>query len=238
MSGPSASSFVLLVILSTLFIGATSASQDAEPTASLTSTAHTHPRIDPKHLWHLDLPAKLMGQGQSGTCLVRFQVDTDGGIRVAQVVRSTGFPLLDMACVQNILHQTLLAATDHGERVVEWVTWPISMNAKTPPASERDTSGVPQIQQFFAMKTNVEVYPAIAHERQYKDCRVRLWVTPDATVEKVELTQSTGIEMLDEACRKAVQAAPFTAAIQHGAAIGASAELTMRVGGNASEQGR
>ena len=201
--------------------------QQVEPSTSAPS--HTHPRINTKHLWHLDLPIKLMNQGQSGTCLIRFQVDTDGGIRVAQVVRSTGFPQLDMACVQNILHQTLLPATDHGERVVEWVTWPISMNAKTPPAGERDTSEVPQIQQFFALKTSLKVYPAAAGEvHPHKDCRVRVWVTPDATLEQLDVTQSTGVAVLDQACRAAVQGAPFTAAIQNGAAIGAWAEITMR----------
>jgi TonB family protein len=181
------------------------------------------------HPWHLDIPSKLMSQGQFGTCLIRFQVDPDGGIRVAQVVRSTGFPILDLACVQNILHQTLLPATDHGAPSTEWVTWPISINARTPPASERDTSAVPQIQQFFALKANLAEYPAIAREvHQYKDCRIRIWVTPERAVEKIELKQSTGIDVLDQACRAAVQGAPFTAARQDGATIGAWAEITMR----------
>jgi TonB family protein len=219
----------LLVLLSAIVLGETAASQNVEPSPSAPPSGRTHPRMDFKHTWHLDLPSKLMSQGQFGTCLVRFQVDPDGGIRVAQVVRSTGFPQLDLACVQNILHQTLLPATDHGVATTEWVTWPISMNAKTPPASERNTSGVPQIQQFFALKTNLADYPAVARQvHEYKDCRVRIWVAPDATVEKLEVTQSTGIEMLDQACRAVVQEAPFTAASQNGSPIGAFAEVTMR----------
>jgi TonB family protein len=220
----------LLVLLSVICFSSTSASQNVEPSSSASLTGHTHPRMDFKHPWRLDLPSKLMRQGQSGTCLVRFQVDPDGGIRVAQVVRSTGFPMLDLACVQNVLHQTLLPATDHGVPATEWVTWPISMNAQTPPASERkDTSGVPQIQQSFALKANLADHPAIVRDVQpYKDCRIRLWVTPDSTVEKLEVTQSNSIEMLDQACRAAIQGAPFTAARQDGMAIGAWAEITMR----------
>ena len=173
---------VLVRLAATLCMSANAVPQEVEPPDGA-SSGNTHPRMDLKHPWHLDLPTKLMNQGQSGTCLVRFQVDTDGGIRAAQVVRSTEFPMLDLACVQNILHQTLLPPTNHGERISEWITWPISMNAKTPPPSERDTSGVPQIQQFFALKTNLADYPAIAREiRQYKDCRIRLWVTPEAKV--------------------------------------------------------
>src|SRR3984885_4042635 len=148
---------------SALCLGASAVSQEVEPPAGA-SSGSTHPRMDFKHPWHLDSPTKLMNQGQSGTCLVRFQVDPDGAIRAAQVVRSTGFPALDQACVQNILHQTLLPATSPGERIAEWVTWPISVNSKTPPPSERDTSGVPQIQQFFALKTNLADHPAIARE--------------------------------------------------------------------------
>ena len=213
---------------SALCLGASAVSQEVEPPAGA-SSGSTHPRMDFKHPWHLDSPTKLMNQGQSGTCLVRFQVDPDGAIRAAQVVRSTGFPALDQACVQNILHQTLLPATSHGERIAEWVTWPISVNSKTPPPSDRDTSGVPQIQQFFALKTNLVDHPAIAREvHQHKDCRIRLWVTPEAAVEKLELTQSTGIAELDQACLSVVQGAPFTAATRDGAAIGASAEVTMR----------
>ena len=220
---------VFLGLLSAIAFSTTAASQGIEPEPSATPSGHTHPRLDPKHLWHFDLPSKLMSQGQFGTCLVRFQVDPDGGIRVAQVVRSTGFPQLDLACVQNILHQTLLPATDHGVPTTEWVTWPISMNAKTPPASERDTSGVPQIQQFFGLKTNLADYPAVVREiHQYKDCRVRLWVTPEAKVEKLEVTQSTGIAELDHACLSALEGAPFTAGTRDGAAIGALAEVTMR----------
>jgi TonB family protein len=64
--------------------------------------------------------------------------------------------------------------------------------------------------------------------RPYKVCRFHFWVTPEATVEKVEVTESTGIEILDHACRAAVQGAPFTVARQGGAAIGAWAEITMR----------
>ena len=215
-------------VASTIGLSASAIPQEVGPQAAAAS-GHTHPRMDFKHPWHLDLPSKLMSQGQFGTCLVRFQVDPDGGIRVAQVVRSTGFPQLDVACVQNILHQTLLPATDHGVPTTEWVTWPISVNAKTPPASERDTSGVPQIQTFFRLKTNLADYPAVGRDiPQYKDCRIRTWVTQDGTAEEPEMTQSSGNAVLDQACRAAVQEAPFTAAVQNGAAIRASAEVTMR----------
>jgi TonB family protein len=222
--------YVLSVLLSASFVCSNSVSQNVESPPLEPSTDHTHPRMDFKHHWHLDLPSKLMSQGQFGTCLVHFQVDPGGEIRVAQVVRSTGFSGLDQACVQNILHQTLIPATDHGVATTEWVTWPISMNAKTRLSNElKDTAGVPQIQRFFALKTNLADYPAIAREvHQYKDCRIRLWVGPDATAEKLEVVQSTGIEMLDAACRAAVLSAPFIAAKQDGAAVGAWAEITMR----------
>jgi TonB family protein len=214
--------------LSATIWSALAASQSIEPSRSSTAE-HTHPRLDPKHLWHLDLPSKLMSQGQSGTCLIHFQVDPDGGIRVAQVVRSTGFPQLDQACVQNILRQTLLPGTDHGVSITEWVTWPISMNAPTPPTSDRDTSQVPQIQQFSEVKASLAAYPTIAHQvHTYKDCTVRIWVAADATVDKIEVVQSSGIEMLDQACQAAVKAAQFTAARQDGATVGGWAEITMR----------
>ena len=225
----SISLLVSFVLSDALVISASAFSQSVGPQPSAPLTGHTHPRMDFKHPWHLDLPSKLMSQGQFGTCLVRFQVDPDGGIRVAQVVRSTGFPQLDQACVQNILHQTLHPATDNAVPTTEWVTWPISMNAKTPPASERDTSGVPQIQQFFALRANPNDYPAIAGAlRQDRDCRIRFWVTPDATVEKFDVAESTGFATLDQACVSAIQRAPFTAAQRGGAAVGASAEITMR----------
>ena len=49
--------------------------------------------------------------------------------------------------------------------------------------------GVPQIQQFFALKINLGDYPEIAREvRTYKDCRIRLWVTSEAAPEKLEVT--------------------------------------------------
>jgi len=70
-------------LLSAIAVSTTAASQGIEPEPSAAPSGHTHPRLDPKHLWHLDLPSKLMSQGQFGTCLVRFQVDPDGGIRVA-----------------------------------------------------------------------------------------------------------------------------------------------------------
>ena len=89
--------------------------------------------------------------------------------------------------------------------------------------------GVPQIQQFFALKINLGDYPEIAREvRTYKDCRIRLWVTSEAAPEKLEVTQSTGIAKLDQACEAAVKAAPFSPARQGGASVDAWAEMTMR----------
>jgi hypothetical protein len=43
-----------------------------------------------------------------------------------------------------------------------------------------------------------------------------------------EVTQSTGIAELDRACLTALEGAPFAAGARDGAAIGASAEVTMR----------
>ena len=213
---------------SALCLGASAVPQEVEPPADA-SLEHTRPRVDINHPWHMDLPSESIRRKQFGTCLVRFQVDPDGGVSAVQVVQPTAFPQLDHSCVQNVLHQTFLPGTNHGAPITEWITMPISINAKTTAVSERDTSGVPQIRQFFGLNTNLADYPAAAREiHQYKDCRIRLWVTPEAKVEKLEVTQSTGIAELDRACLSALEGAPFIAATRDGAAIGALAEITMR----------
>jgi TonB family protein len=227
-----------------LFIGfgACTAAPIADETQSSTSSSSlpiSQPsgekkpgRIDRDHPLKIGAsyyPIESKRLGETGWCLVRFQVDADGLIRAAQLTASTGFERLDSACVTAVINEQMIPATIDGKPTFYWPEMPIMWSLGPSPA--RPTFNpflVPKVRKDYQLKIGPEHYPAESRELHQKgDCTVHGYVRDDGTASDLRVTKSTGFVVLDQACISAIQQAQFEPAQANGTAIGAFMDINM-----------
>jgi protein TonB len=98
-----------------------------EPTPPA-QVAATGARMDPKHPLHIGpdyYPLGSIRGGQEGRCVVQVAVGADGRITSSSLQASTGFPLLDDACLSAVHGQHMLPATQNGKPIESNVSLPI-----------------------------------------------------------------------------------------------------------------
>lgn len=101
--------------------------QPATPTDLGSGTAETTPawisaRVDPRHpLSQPPYPAIETRAGHEGTLTLALLISVDGRVADAKVTKSSGFPLLDQAAVNEAKRRwRLLPATRGGSAVEDW----------------------------------------------------------------------------------------------------------------------
>jgi periplasmic protein TonB len=85
-------------------------------------------RMDPKHPLHIGAdyyPPSAIRGGQEGRCVVQVAVAANGQITYSSLQASSGFPLLDEACLSAVRGQRLLPATRDGKPIQSDVSLPI-----------------------------------------------------------------------------------------------------------------
>jgi protein TonB len=101
---------------------------DAEPVPVRAHVAAAAARIDAKHPLHIGAdyyPAGAVRREQEGRCVVQVTVAADGRITAASLQASSGFPLLDDACLRAVRGQHMLPATQDGKPIESTVSLPI-----------------------------------------------------------------------------------------------------------------
>jgi protein TonB len=86
-------------------------------------------RMDPKHPLHIGpdyYPSGAIRNGQEGRCVVQVVVAADGRITHSALQASSGFPLLDDACLSAVQGQHMLPATQDGKPVESIASLPIT----------------------------------------------------------------------------------------------------------------
>ena len=207
---------------------------ETSPTSPSSAGApvRTHVRMDSTHhpiLGEEYYPKESVHLGETGKCIMRAQVDVDGGIRAFQLLSSSGFARLDQACFASLVNARLIPATVDGKPVASWdlipVTW--SLNTRPPvPDKHPDLSSIPQVKQDFRLKVGPDFYPPESRKRQEKGiCVVHVYVEADGRLSSVTLTQSTGFDALNLACRTAVHEAQFDPGKENGTPVGAATDI-------------
>jgi TonB family protein len=194
----------------------------------------TPPRLDRSH------PPIIAGQypgskslREQVRCIVRAEVDSDGIIRAAQIVSSSGIDWVDRACLSEELNWQLTPATVDGKPVARWAYLPLNWSPPGQPkskiATQPDHSLIPQIQEDYQLKVGPNNYPLESrHLHQEGDCAVHVYVEADGTPRNTIIGKSTGFDLLDQACLRAVSQSVFVPARQNGVAIAASADISIR----------
>jgi TonB family protein len=226
---------VALVFLFPLTLGPIADDSRADGPDTPQTDVKTPARIDKDHppiVRSYEYPLESRRQREQGVCAVRLQVDRDGFVRAMQLVASTDYQRLDVACLAAFEHAQFIPATLNGQPVPNWINvplafrlWPAGGPAK---AVTDDQLRVPIVQKEYGLKIGPDFYPAASRElHQEGDCAVRVLVKEDGTVSNMSVTKSTGFATLDQACIAAIQQAPFVPAHAKEMTVAAFADIHM-----------
>jgi TonB family protein len=224
----SAITFVCVNHLSLAQIG-----DQSQPTTSPAPPAgveKTPPRVDKNHP---PIIAEQYPESKSLREHVRAEIDSDGVIRAAQIVSSSGIDWIDRACLSEELNWKFIPATVDGRPVVHWGYLPLDWSPVGQPkgkmGTQPDRSLIPQIQEDYQLKVGPNNYPLESRQlHQEGDCAVHVYVEADGTPRNTIIGKSTGFDLLDQACLWAVSQAVFVPAKQNGVAMAASTDIDIR----------
>ncbi len=103
--------------------GSVAGTQPATPAPLITAV-----RMDPRHPLQIGreyYPDGAVRADQEGRCVLKMTVAADGRVREAAIQTSTGFALLDQACIDAVRGQRMIPATVDGKAVESSVSMPI-----------------------------------------------------------------------------------------------------------------
>jgi TonB family protein len=165
-------------------------------------------------------------------CRVLIWVKASGRVQIAQVMNPSGSALLDEACLNLAIGETIPikagpdAAKDRWEVLpIRWVEAGV-WHRQSPPSAYQ-TVPVPLI----APDQRLEVEPLSSDPAQpHKEgvCAMRAWVSAAGEAQRIQLTRSTGNTALDEACVKVVHGARFTPARRADQDVGGMTNIWIR----------
>jgi TonB family protein len=171
----------------------------------------------------------------TGKCHVLMWVTSDGYVRVAQVIESSGLLSLDSACLSAVIGQRMQPSRDFsGQPTDHWVDIPIIWSAKgslaAKPAKAPDRPDVPiaLLSPNQTLPIKAADYPRGALRlKQQGRCTVHVDLSPSGKVRALIVTQSTGSAELDESCRKVLRVAQFMPVALSQMSVGASTDVAL-----------
>jgi TonB family protein len=170
---------------------------------------------------------------ESFTCKVLIWVGPSGKAQVAQVVKSSGWALLDRACLNAGIGHTSNAKSGTGEVGERWNILPIKWMMGRPARPSSESSGrdvaIPELARDQTLKLEPPYYPEAAmQQRKEGVCTVHLVVSAQGEIRKATLTQSTAFLELDNACLDVIHAARFIPARRDGQSVAAATDVWLR----------
>lgn len=171
-------------------------------------------------------------------CLVLIWVRFTGQIQVAQIVKSSGSPRLDEACIKAVLNQTMKPGSRDGILVDTWVTLPIAWKLKdskghgiAPAVHDSTVRPIPMLARDQALNLDPPYDPrSPADQRLEAVCGLHAQISADGVVESLRVEHSCGSVALDQASMDALYAANFTAAQEGGKPVAAESDIWLAWG--------
>jgi TonB family protein len=152
------------------------------------------------------------------SCMLSVWYTDNGTVQVVQLVKSSGLPMVDQACLQGSIGQRLEGSLpgEGGGRTYFSIRWLFDRKAEEEDDRQRiHTRLDPSIPQLPAGGAThpLPTYPADALlQRAQGICKMHLIVSAAGAVSSIEMTQSTGSESLDNACKEAINKSAFVPA--------------------------
>jgi TonB family protein len=158
---------------------------------------------------------KAARAAKATSCMLSGWYNDEGTVQVVQLVKASGLPMVDQACLQGVIGQRLEGMpSEIGGRTYfrfYWVFDRKESDVGQRPQTQLDPS-IPQLPADGAIHP-LPGYPADAlAQRAHGICRMHVTVSATGAVSSVEITQSTGSGSLDEACKEALNKSAFVPA--------------------------
>jgi len=174
---------------------------------------------------------KATGSAKEATCLLSIWYARDGTVQAVQLAKASGFPLVDQACLQATIGRKVegMSPGELGGRTffpIHWVFGPIDKDTGQQPHTKSDP-GIPQLPADGGMHP-LPKYPADAlAQHAHGICKMHVTVSADGRVFSIEITQSTGSEALDQACKEAIYQSRFVAATDGDQRVSGTTEVAI-----------
>jgi TonB family protein len=190
--------------------------------------------MDPRHPLHIGAnyyPKESLKHREQGRCVLNLYINADGSVSATQLLKSTGFPLLDTACLESVIDVPMLPAKTDGVPIAGWSEFKINWQLGPPQFTQYpplEKSAVPRVSEDYELQVGEKFYPEAArakHPRGY--CVVHMTVGSTGTALNVGITHSTGSTILDKACVEAITAARFTPELQDGRPVADSTDIAI-----------
>jgi TonB family protein len=115
-----------------------------DPPLSIAAPASTPPltrlgKMDPHHPLHISeeyYPKESRKHHEQGRCELAFYINADGSVSAAQLLKSSGYPHLDTACIESVIDVPMLPVMVNGTPVAGWsdfqVAWVVDRAHRYP----------------------------------------------------------------------------------------------------------
>ena len=164
-------------------------------------------------------------------CDVLLWVTSDGFIRLAQVIKSTGHSRLDEACLRGVIAgQRLKPAQTENGPIDHWAILPITwdLEGKNPTPADRLNPAIAPMAPNQSLLITAHDYPKGALQRaEQGDAWVHVDVSETGAILDARITKSSGSNELDRATLDAVSIAHFSPAFIDHKAVNADADLVI-----------
>src|SRR5450631_4491962 len=177
--------------------------------------------------------AKAAGKVDHAGCLLRIWYNANGTIVVEQILKSSGHPEIDQACLATAIGQPLKVPVSLDPDSGGWTQFPIiwdfvkrAAGDKTVPM-EADPA-IPALREGDAMHVSPPYYPEAAlAARVHGICKLHVTVSEAGDVDELSIIQSTGSPELDQACLDATYDAPFVPARREGKSVSGTTDVVL-----------
>jgi TonB family protein len=158
---------------------------------------------------------KAARSAKATSCMLSGWYNGDGTVQVAQLVKASGLPMVDQACLQGVIGQRLEGRLpgEAGGRTYFRFNWLFDkeQDVQLRPHVQLDPS-IPQLPAEGAIHP-LPGYPADAlAQRAHGICKMHVTVSAAGAVSSIEITQSTGSGSLDDACKETIYKSAFVPA--------------------------
>jgi TonB family protein len=215
--------------LSSIASGSASTQTTSVPDESIVRTPVKLDPLRPPKIGEQFYPRDSLRHHEQGKCVVRMEIGGNGDVLAEQLLISTGFPLLDSACVVAFLDGHFIPATLNGKPIVSWINIPTIWKIdSTNFPDHKDFSDTPKVADDYQLEIGADHFPPAALGKKAQgNCIVRTLITQNGIAVEVKLTKSTGNADLDAACIQAINRARFTPALKDGVPNAAAIDLVL-----------
>jgi TonB family protein len=190
--------------------------------------------MDPRHPLRIGsayYPKQSLKNHEQGRCVLNLYINADGSVSATQLLKSTGFPLLDTACLESVIDVPVLPAKADGVPVAGWSEFKIVWQLGPPLYNQYppfEKSAAPRFADDYELQAGDKYYPEAARAKHGKGyCVVHTTVSSAGAVLNAAITRSTGSAILDKACIAAVAAARFAPELQNGTPVADSTDIAI-----------